>query len=50
MDEHVHFRFVLFHHNNMGGDFGGGVNDTCPIPGSTQGTWLFDLSDPDLVH
>ena len=32
-DVHVHTRFVLFHHNDGGGDFGGGVDDACPIPG-----------------
>ena len=32
-DIHVHTRFVFFHHNDGGGDFGGGVDHTCPIPG-----------------
>ena len=32
-DIHVHTRFVFFHHNDGGGDFGRGVDHTCPIPG-----------------
>ena len=32
-DNHVHTCFVLFHHNDGGGDFGGGVDHACPIPG-----------------
>ena len=29
----VHTRFILFHHNDGGGDFGGRVDHPCPIPG-----------------